>query len=562
MTLAQRLMLAIAVLTLAVTATLGFGVREAWRSAEEQRFRGQFTEAVARLNEQLSDEIARLPEQVEPICRHDPTLDSTLLDLSTGRLDAGRKLAASVRVPDLRKALRVDELVLITSTGEILGAVHPTLVVGATNTQLAARVAKPSQAAGVRGAPSSRVSGAPHEQLAIEAHCTRRAGKVWVGIYAARNLDRLLEDVGKSRGIQLRVATGKHPSGDQLVERLQIAELGGITLIATKSRIPLLAALKQLDGTILAIGLGTLGGALLIAMLLARGLAKPIADLSEQARAVVIGNPQPVRGRGGRELRELADSFNKALLDLAALRKRLAATERIAARREVARQVAHEIKNPLAPIRAAVETLRRLRARNDDAFDEYFDEATRTVLDEVRRINTIVSEFTRFARLPAPNPAPMNLVESVHKVVKLHGNTGANVSFDFLPCSEIQADADQMVQVVTNLLQNAVDACRDVERPQVRVAIHPLGTTHVELTVEDNGPGVPAAIRDRLFEPYVTGKPSGTGLGLAIVQRIVLEHGGDITCDERSGGACFRVVLPVAGPGLLAEAPPSTRDFS
>src|SRR5690606_4675404 len=136
----------------------------------------------------------------------------------------------------------------------------------------------------------------------------------------------------------------------QLVERLQIEELGGMTLIATKSRMPLLAALKQLDGTILAIGLGTLGSALLVAMLLARGLAKPIADLSAQARAVVVGNPQPVRGRGGRELRELADSFNKALLDLAALRKRLAATERIAARREVARQVAHEIKNPLAPI--------------------------------------------------------------------------------------------------------------------------------------------------------------------------------------------------------------------
>src|SRR3954454_18853824 len=95
--------------------------------------------------------------------------------------------------------------------------------------------------------------------------------------------------------------------------------------------------------------------------------------------------------------------------ELTAMRKRLAVTERIAARREIARQVAHEIKNPLAPIRAAVETLRRLRARNDPAFDGYFDEATRTVLDEVFRITRIVSEFTEFARLPPPRPGPVDV---------------------------------------------------------------------------------------------------------------------------------------------------------
>ncbi|MEZ4371388.1 MAG: ATP-binding protein [Polyangiaceae bacterium] len=554
MTLAQRLMLAIAVLTIAVTAAVGLGVREAWRSTEEERFREQFKEAVSRLNEQLSTDITSLPEMVEPICRHDPTLDSTLIDLSTGRLDSGRRLAASLRVPDMRKALRVDELVLITSEGEILGAVHPNLVVGATDQKLASRIAKPSQAAGVRGGKG--------EPLAVEAHCTRRLGKVWIGVYAARHLDRLLEDVGRSHGVQLRVASGSKVPSDLMVERLQVDELGGITLIATKSRVPLLEALKHLDGTILAIGGVTLGVALLLSMLMARGLARPIADLSEQARAVVVGNPQPVRGRGGRELRELADSFNKAILDLAALRKRLAATERIAARREIARQVAHEIKNPLAPIRAAVETLRRLRARNDEAFDEYFDEATRTVLDEVRRINTIVSEFTRFARLPAPNPAPLNLVESIRKVVMLHENTGAKVSFGFEPCPEVQADADQMVQVVTNLVQNAIDACREVPSPEVRVSLKPLDSTEIELRVADNGPGIPPDIQARLFEPYVTTKPHGTGLGLAIVQRIVVEHGGDISYEDRSGGgACFRVTLPVGGPPLLSEAPPSTRDF-
>ena len=105
-------------------------------------------------------------------------------------------------------------------------------------------------------------------------------------------------------------------------------------------------------------------------------------------------------------------------------------TERIAARQEIGRYVAHEIKNPLAPIRAAVETLRRLRARDDPAFDEYFDEATRTVLDEVHRITNIVSAFAEFARLPAPNPAPVDLVEVVKGLVALHTAGGAQVVFE------------------------------------------------------------------------------------------------------------------------------------
>ena len=128
--------------------------------------------------------------------------------------------------------------------------------------------------------------------------------------------------------------------------------------------------------------------------------------------------------QGPRELVEAAEAFNQAIADLSALRKRLAATERIAARREIARRVAHEIKNPLAPIRAAVETLRRLRARNDPAFDEYFDEATRTVLDEVSRISNIVQEFTRFARLPPPNPAPIDIVEAEAEVARREHGEG------------------------------------------------------------------------------------------------------------------------------------------
>jgi nitrogen fixation/metabolism regulation signal transduction histidine kinase len=256
-----------------------------------------------------------------------------------------------------------------------------------------------------------------------------------------------------------------------------------------------------------------------------------------------------------------ANAFNKALDDLVKLRKRLAVTERIAARREIARRVAHEIKNPLAPIRAAVETLRRLRARSDPAFDDYFDEATKTVLSEVHRITKIVSEFTEFARLPAPHPTSVDIEEVAKSTVALYAAGGAEVSLQAWSCPIIQADRDQIVQVLTNLIQNGLDATAG-KGSKVDVRIEPVPEGRVAIRIADNGPGVSEEMLPKLFLPYATSKPSGTGLGLAIVQRIVHEHGGEITYEKgTSGGAVFRVVLPVAGPTLpvtsLEETPES-----
>ncbi len=251
--------------------------------------------------------------------------------------------------------------------------------------------------------------------------------------------------------------------------------------------------------------------------------------------------------------------------ELTAMRRRLAATERIAARREVARQIAHEIKNPLAPIRAAVETLRRLRLRDDPAFDEYFEEATSTVLGEVHRIANIVTEFTRFNRMPAPNPEPIDLVSVARGVVTLHASSPdgieapasaeARVTLTSQPIPMVSADRDQIIQILTNLIQNGLDAAAAARPdPRVTVTIGPLPDARVRIVVRDNGPGVPEEFLPRLFEPYATTKEKGTGLGLAIVQRIVFEHGGEIVYRKaQKGGAVFEITLPVAGPPLLTR---------
>jgi len=353
------------------------------------------------------------------------------------------------------------------------------------------------------------------------------------------------------------------PSEERMVEVLDLPELGHRRISAFRSRVPLLSSLEDLDVTITLIGIGTLIAALVLSLWLSKSLSRPLVELAREAGAVAHGEPKPVSARGATEIRAFADAFNSAIADLTALRKRLAATERIAARREIARRVAHEIKNPLAPIRAAVETLRRLHARQDPAFEEYFDEATRTVLEEVQRITHIVSEFTRFARLPAPNPTPLDIVDIVRGVAKLHDANGTPIAFSSVECAQVNADRDQVVQLVTNLIQNAQYAAESNPTPRVAVDVRPIGTDKVGIVVSDNGPGLAPEMRERLFEPYATNKPEGTGLGLAIAQRIALEHGGEIRYADGSAagtgvGATFSVELPLSGPTLLHEPPPES----
>jgi nitrogen fixation/metabolism regulation signal transduction histidine kinase len=254
------------------------------------------------------------------------------------------------------------------------------------------------------------------------------------------------------------------------------------------------------------------------------------------------------------------------LQDLAVTRRRLAAASRVAAWREVARRVAHEVKNPLAPIRAAVETLRRLRAREDPRFDEYFDEATRTVLDEVHRISNIVTEFTRFARLPQPRIGDVDFEEVARHVVQIHKAAAGDVILTHHKqrrAPKIRADRDQVIQILTNLVQNALDAVRDVPGAAVSVTTDTDGH-YASVSVADNGSGIAPEIASRLFEPYATNKERGTGLGLAIAQRIAIEHDGELSYVGRGAdgrGAVFRLLLPIEGPRVgeaaLSEPPPS-----
>lgn len=304
-----------------------------------------------------------------------------------------------------------------------------------------------------------------------------------------------------------------------------------------QARILVQAAAILLGSVLLAAALGAL---------LARRIVRPVASLAAGAERVAAGDlAARVEARAGGELGALVTAFNAMTAELLRTRERAAVAERVAAWREVARRVAHEVKNPLAPIAMAIETLRDARAAKSPLVDELFDSTSTTILAEVARLKRIVDEFSRFARLPPPELAEVHLPELVESLLALHEPTsGVALRRELDPATPaVHADRDQLVQVLVNLLDNARAAVNGSGAVVVRVGPTPAGGAFLE--VADTGPGIAAADRERIFEPYFTTKDAGTGLGLPIARRIAEEHGGRLEVGSEPGhGARFRLELP------------------
>jgi len=326
------------------------------------------------------------------------------------------------------------------------------------------------------------------------------------------------------------------PVGDVATVRLTFSQAD---LVATRSEV-------------LRAFLGFAGVGLLLSIVLgfmvSRRITRPVEALTDAAQKIASGTPGvKVESQGASgELKGLIESFNHMTGDLKDATDKLVASERIAAWQEVARRLAHEIKNPLTPIRMSLETLLAASTRGplDDRFKGLFTESARAVLEEVDRLKRIVDEFSQFARLPRPELAVHDLADVVQPVMALYtAHDGIGFTLALEKGGLVSIDRDQLTQVLVNLVKNAEEAM--VGRAgAIHVRIK-AGDEQVVLEVEDEGPGIPAELKARLFEPYVTTKPQGTGLGLAIALRIIQEHGGqlDVT-DGQAGGALFRISLP------------------
>lgn len=332
-----------------------------------------------------------------------------------------------------------------------------------------------------------------------------------------------------------------------------------------------------------------LASALAIGGLLAEGFSRPIRALARRADEISAENREPFALPPERnEVRRLTASFDRMLDALSESATKRVAAERVAAWQDVARRIAHEVKNPLSPIKMAVENLRRTRIKAPEYFDRALEVETATILEEVESLRGLVDEFSQFARLPRPHPVPCDPREIVSQALALFASRFESdrirVETTFAPDAprSVNVDPEQLGRVLKNVLSNAVEALSPIEDRRLFVTLRGSSPGHstrsftarsdrlappfaktsgnvgatapevvsddgVEIEVRDNGVGFEPGVESRIFEPYFTthADSGGTGLGMAIAQRIITEHGGTIQARGMHGrGATFTIRLP------------------
>jgi signal transduction histidine kinase len=314
-------------------------------------------------------------------------------------------------------------------------------------------------------------------------------------------------------------------------------------LVSTASADQTLAALRT---TSLLLGLASLAIAIGLGMLWSRQVSRPVERLAAFSHRIAQGEwDEPLTVRSVREIETLVAALDRMRTDLSTYREKLRASERQAAWSQMARKIAHEIKNPLTPIAISVADLQRSFEQKRPDFPQILEQAARTIGDEVQALKRLLQEFSEFGSFPKPEIAPCRGSELMTDLGALYrGEVAANrLAFD-IPEREIVFDADraQVRQALVNLIKNALEAIGDAGRVTVSARSDDSAT---EWAVSDNGPGLGAEAKARLFVPDFTTKPHGSGLGLTIVERIVSDHGGSIAVDSEPGrGTTFRLRFP------------------
>jgi two-component system nitrogen regulation sensor histidine kinase NtrY len=324
-------------------------------------------------------------------------------------------------------------------------------------------------------------------------------------------------------------------------------------------------ALVELQNHIRAVALGVAGTGILVAVLLSLWLAgrvtRPVEQLADAARHVAQGNwDTRVEVNARDEVGQLAAAFNTMTCQLKDQKELLVQSERVAAWRELARRLAHELKNPLMPLQITVENLLRSRKLPPQEFEEVFSESTSTLLAELGHMKAIIGRFSEFSKMPQPQLQRVSVNDVAQQVIALHdaqlntpGKAQIEARLDLAPdLEEIDADPDLLHRVLSNLVLNAVDAMPEGGALELRTRD---AGDRVQIDVSDTGAGLTREECERLFTPYYTTKQHGTGLGLAIVQSVVSDHRGSISVESGPGrGARFRIELPKHQAGHVVEA--------
>jgi two-component system nitrogen regulation sensor histidine kinase NtrY len=287
--------------------------------------------------------------------------------------------------------------------------------------------------------------------------------------------------------------------------------------------------------------------AMLLGFALSRSISSSVRNLVYGFELLALGDFSTQLETSRRdELGSLIRAFNEMTIDLQKLQTELLSSERLAAWQDVARKIAHEIKNPLSPIRISIETLQKVHERQHPDFEKIFKQSAETILEEVENIRIIVQEFSDFARMPEPEFSSVDINQVLSRVLQLLGPKleGVELGSSFAEVPIIFADAEQLHRAFLNIISNAQESLG--EDGEIEISSGTRGEDEICVTVRDNGCGMSAEQAENVGTPYFTTKPGGTGLGLVIVQRIIEQHGGKMIFKSVEGeGTVVEMLFPI-----------------
>ncbi len=288
---------------------------------------------------------------------------------------------------------------------------------------------------------------------------------------------------------------------------------------------------------------------------IARSVTKPIVDLVEGVEVISKGNlDHQIKTNAQGEIKFLVDSVNQMTVSLKKENERRLSAERIAAWQDVARTMAHEIKNPLWPIQLSIRSLKRAYESKSDDFNKIFTECTDTIIEEVESLRRIVDEFSNFARMPKAQLKPEDINDIIKDTLALYKSLPEGIDittnfYDNIPM--VMADKEQLSRAFINIINNAIQAMPNGGSLTIATSVSQSpesinSPSVVKITFSDTGIGISSEIKDKIFQPYVTTKEDGTGLGMAVVARIINEHNGKIEFESQQNvGTIFTISLPI-----------------
>jgi nitrogen fixation/metabolism regulation signal transduction histidine kinase len=285
----------------------------------------------------------------------------------------------------------------------------------------------------------------------------------------------------------------------------------------------------------------------LIAFIIAGYLTAPLKMLAQKIGRTTLGRTnEKIEWKRNDEVGKLVAQYNRMLDELMVSAAKLAASERESAWREMARQVAHEIKNPLTPMKLSVQYLERSWHEGVSDWDQRLKRFTSALVEQIDSLSLIATEFSDFAKMPPPVNEKLELNEVIHSALSLYRGVSP-VKFNFSGGNGerfVFCDRKQLLRILNNLLNNAIQAIGQEPEGEVTISLASAGDGH-EIRITDNGQGIPPEQASRIFHPNFTTKSGGTGLGLAIVSEIVTSQGGTISFTSEPGsGTTFIIILP------------------